>query len=592
MSEVVKNAIKKTKEVVPQLNSLNDDLMFGIIAYRYFYNEGHFDKSDFEYSYVDGANDGGVDLIAVEETDMSKNLVLIQSKNVSSISSKDQIKDIFTKMAQTVIDFKDERVSSYNDRLRRIYREKYDYSYDDINFNIKLVLFLGLDKDESYKEMIMEHLSKIDLLDNYEVLIYYLHDVEQAILTFENGFRFVPEGKINIYKEDGIIKCGDNGILVNISALSLRKLYDLYKDNGLFEQNFRYFIRNKKIDSEIQKSLKGKRQKFWFLNNGIIIGCKNFNTDGDNIKLQDFSIVNGCQTTSLIGTYKGANDSLDFPIPCKIIKPDKGGDDYFNTFISEIAESSNSQKPISDRDLKSNSEEQRRLQSILAQGTPEIYLEIKRGENLGKKKNCEAWQKIKNDQLGQYILACLLQQPGTARSAKSKIFADKTIYNNIFKLPHDKETIVDLLRLGDYYDSFVSNNNLDNNLSVVAKNGKYCILATICFLVKYKRKLLDLALDAESGAWASDVMLDNIRGPLFCNLPDNYVVIINSIFNDLVNLIYTLFNSLQDSEGSVTNFLKKDKTYHSIILNRVKSTLLVDEYNKNKIFEKMDQIFI
>ena len=592
MTDKISKAIQEIRIQVPETNSLSDDFIFGIVAYKYFYNDGRFDKSDFKNSYVDGINDGGIDLIAVDENDLEKNLVLIQSKNISAVHSKDEIKDIFTKMAQTVNDFKNEKVGNYNDRLRRVYREKYDYCFDDANFSVKLVLFLGFDKNEDYKSMIYNHLQKVEELDDYECQIFFKSELTQQISSFEEERRYVSEGKVKIFKEHGVIKNGDNGLLVDISAISLRELYDRYKNDGLFEQNFRYFIKNEKIDSQINESLKRKRDRFWFLNNGIIIGCKDFKPDGDNIKLTDFSIVNGCQTTTIIGSYKGAHEDLDFPIPCKIIKPDKEGEEYFNIFISEIAEASNSQKPISDRDLKSNQVEQRNLQKLLSSSDPKIYVEIKRGEGILRRKNIETWQKIKNDQLGQIILACLLQQPGTARSAKKKIFADKSFYNRVYKRTHDKQTIVDLLRISELYDKYISNITLNETPSNVSKNGKLAILAIICFLIKYKRGQINLKLDTNSVEWSSDVTIDNLNGLLLkVDRNDNYEKVLNSIFNQIIRTLSVLYESREKLETSVTNFFKTDKKYHSIILERIKTEYLLDEYEFENLNAKLIQVF-
>ncbi len=593
MSEIIHNAIETIRSSVTESTRLSDDLIFGLACYKYFYNDGNFDKSDFESSYTDGTNDGGVDLIAVNETDLLKKLVLIQSKNVQELHSKDDAKDIFTKMAQTVDDFNNERIGSYNDRLRRIYREKFDDASDDDSFNIELTLFLGFDKDEEYKKNIQDHLSKVEALDDFDISIFYLNEIEQQIEALEEPKRFVPNGEIKIYKDHGIIKNEENGILVNISAIALREMYDLYKDHGLFEQNFRYFIRNKKIDTQINESLKSKRDMFWFLNNGIIIGCKDFRIDGYNIKLEDFSIVNGCQTTTILGSYKGPNEDLDFPIPCKIVKPDKPGEDNFNIFISQIAEASNSQKPISDRDLKSNLPEQRQLQKELKQSDPKIFLEIKRGEGILKKKNLENWQKVKNDTLGQLILSTLLQQPGTARSSKKKIFADNTVYNRVYKRKHDKATIVDLLKLSIYYDNFRTQATLNETDSNVAKNGKYCILAIIGFLIKHHREEINLTYDTSSPEWASEITADTLEGYLLDpERPDDFEKILNSLFGQIIRTLSTLYTSRGDLETSVTNFFKTDKKYYSIILERIKSEYLLDDYEYEKIKEKIEKIFL
>lgn len=597
MSDIVQQYIDIAREDLSASRNkiditLSDELLFGTICYKYFYNEGKFDVTDFKNSYTDGANDGGVDLIAVNEGDIYKSLVLIQSKNVKNFSSKDEIKDIFTKMAQTVKDFRNDKVGSYNKNLRRIYREKYDDAVEDENFSIELVLFINTNKSEEYRDEISLHLKKIEELEDFELSIFYKNEVEQQIKNFENGQRYVREGKVEIYKEHGFIKNGDNGLLVNISALSVRNLYDKYRDEGLFEQNFRYFVRNKKIDDQINSSLKKKRDEFWFLNNGIIIGCKDFHLDGDNIKLEDFSIINGCQTTTILGSYKGSNEDLDFPISCKIVKPDHGGEDYFNIFISEIAEASNSQKPISDRDLKSNYPEQRNLQLNLKAQEPKIYLEIKRGEGILRRRNLESWQKIKNDALGQLILSVLLQRPGTARSNKKKIFSDRGTYNSIFKRTHDKDTIVDLLQLANYYDEFVKSSNLSEKPSNIAKNGRLCILAIIGFIIKYNRQQIDIKLESSSAEWVSDLTSDTLTGPLFDkDRPDDYKNALNSLFNQIIMALLNLYTSRGDTETSVTNFFKTDKKYFSVILEFIKSSIILDEYEFRKVKEKMDQIF-
>lgn len=597
MGDIVQQYIDITREELSVSKNkiditLSDELLFGTICYKYFYNEGRFDVTDFKNSYTDGANDGGVDLIAVNEGDIYKSLVLIQSKSVKNFSSKDEIKDIFTKMAQTVKDFRNDKVGSYNKNLRRIYREKYDDAVEDENFFIELVLFINTNKSEEYRDEISLHLKKIEELEDFELSIFYKNEVEQQIKNFENGQRYVREGRVDIYKEHGFIKNGDNGLLVNISALSVRKLYDKYRDEGLFEQNFRYFVRNKKIDDQINSSLKKKRDKFWFLNNGIIIGCKDFHLDGDNIKLEDFSIINGCQTTTILGSYKGSNEDLDFPISCKIVKPDHGGEDYFNVFISEIAEASNSQKPISDRDLKSNYPEQRNLQLDLKAQEPKIYLEIKRGEGILRKRNLESWQKIKNDTLGQLILSVLLQRPGTARSNKKKIFSDRVTYNSIFKRNHDKDTIVDLLQLANYYDEFVKSSNLSEKPSNIAKNGRLCILAIIGFIIKYNRQQIDIKLESSSAEWVSDLTSDTLTGSLFDkDRPDDYRDALNSLFNQIIMALLNLYISRGDTETSVTNFFKTDKKYFSVILEFIKSSIILDEYEFRKVKEKMDQIF-
>jgi hypothetical protein len=596
MSDVIKSAIASIRDDIAPTN-LSEDFIFGLVCYKYFYNSGKFDKSDLIDSYTDGKNDGGIDLVAVnEDKNGSKSLVLIQSKNISSTISKEDIKDIFTKIQGTVNSFKRNQIAKYNKNLQRIYLEKFDDAKDNSNFKYELVLFLGQDKSDHEKNKIRRHIADVEELKEFTVRIFYLNEIKQQIESIDQGPRFVKEGEIDIFKDHGTIKNGDNGLLVDASALSIRNLYAKYKDKGLFEQNFRYFVKYKKIDDPINNSLKNKRDHFWFLNNGIIIACKDFTEDGENIKLYDFSIVNGCQTTTLLGQYEGDNEGDNFPVPCKIVKPNNnnGGDeDAFNEFISEIAEASNSQKPISDRDLKSNRREQRILQSLLKEDDPKVYMEIKRGSNIFKKRGLEKWQKVKNDELGQLILSIILQQPGTARSSKKKIFSDQSTYASIFRRRPDKDTLVDLLQLSALFDEW--RNNLVEGFSTdhqnVAKNGKLCILAIIGLLVKHANGLIDVNTHQEN--WRVEVSMDNLTGKIFrVDRADNFTDSLNSIFNDILNMLTSLYNQQpNESFSSVTNFFKTDKTYYNIVVENVRDRWLRDPYELGKLQEKIHLCF-
>jgi hypothetical protein len=229
---------------------------------------------------------------------------------------------------------------------------------------------------------------------------------------------------------------------------------------------------------------------------------------------------------------------------------------------------------------------------LLKKDEPKIYLEIKRGEGVFKIKNVQNWQKVRNDELGQLILSTILQQPGTARSSKKKIFADKAIYNRIFRRTHDKETLTDLLKLSSLYDAFIADITLNETASNVAMNGKYSILAIICFIIKTKRKLIDLKLDTGSADWASEITDDNLRGPIFNpNRPDDFEKILKSILNQIIRTLTQLYESRDKLETSVTNFFKTDKKYQSIILERIKMEYFLDEYEFEKISEKFNLVF-
>jgi len=587
MDELIKIEIDEIRKDIPKIKDLNEEYLFSLVCYKYFYNNGYLSYKDYKEIFVDGKNDGGIDLIFVNDIDELQTLLVIaQSKCTCSISSKQEIIDIFTKIDQTINNFKLNRTSSYNDRLRRIFKDKLSY-IEGLNAIYELVLFICCNVSEKYQKEIEQSINNISSLEQYKISIMFENDIINQIKKIKEPKRYVPEAKITYIKSDGMLKYRDNGVLINVSSNSIKDLYDRFKDNGLFEQNFRYYFSQKKIDDNINLSLKDRREDFWFLNNGIIIGCSDFWFDGNKVVLQNFSIINGCQTTTLIGKYQGKNQDVDFAIPCKIVKPKNQEDS--EKFIADIAEASNSQKPISDRDLKSNATEQRKLKQQLLNNNPPIYLEIKRGEQKISKKGKQDWQFIRNDVLGQLILSFNLQQPGTARSNKSKIFSDNQVYYKVFRRKHDIKTIIDLLKINYYYscycDSLESNNNIiDPDHESIVYNGRFYVIAIIGFMIKAKRKLIDFSLAQDEEVWELEIGTDNISGSLFsCYDGTDFRDILDGLFSFIVYQLYSVYTQRSKEEKTVSNFFKTDAKYRNIIIKHLIQKVYQIKIERNKL---------
>jgi hypothetical protein len=573
MPDTIESEISVLQADYPRLAGLRDEYLFSMVCLKYFYNDGDFDYRDYSETFADGRDDGGIDLITVAESEESLRLILIQSKLITSLSNTQDVIDVFTKIDQTYRDFVDYRRAGYNARLKRILVHAMS-EVEDKSPTINLVLFLSTDISEERKEDIERELERIEALQQYDKQVFYRSDIEEQIKNIKDPIYFVAEDKIKIDRPGNMIKYKDHGLLVSVSANSLKDLYCKYKERGLFEQNYRYFVRNKRIDDSILRSLHEKRDSFWFLNNGIIIGCKDWRPDGQFIKLYDFSIINGCQTTTLIGEYDQAGD--DFFIPCKIVKPEDEA--RFIPFISEIAEASNSQKPISDRDLKSNSPEQRILQRRLQENEPRVYLEVKRGEKLlstPRKRLLQPWQYLKNDLYGQTILSFYLQAPCTARSNKKKVFADQSTYAKIFRRPVDKPGLVDVLKISAFYQQFVNRKLQERDFSsttqeVVATHGDFVILALAGFMAKKKRSLVDLRKVSSEQDWELELTNDNLNGALLADLPEEErEEKLSGFFNGMIEEIADLYDSREQEEKTVSNFFKSDSKYRNIILKKI-----------------------
>lgn len=595
MQGLILQEAEKLKIDIPKLSKLNSEYLFSLVCYKYFYNKGELSHSDYISTFVDGKNDGGLDLVQVlEDSNDQLTLLLIQSKDVENLSNYNDVIDAFRKMHTTLSDFQEGKTSGYSKKLKQKLKDKISEVEDQAPI-LNLVLFHNAEISDDRILNITDKIQNETLFDPYQISIFDRKDIEEQIKSVQSPQRYVEEGKIKVCKKDGHISFGENGILVNVFASSIRDLYDRYRDKGLFEQNFRYFVKNKRIDDNIKNSLSKKRDKFWFLNNGMIIGCYDFNFDNENVKAYKFSIINGCQTATLIGEYKGTNESLDFVIPCKFVKPDRNStDEQFERFIGEIAESSNSQKPISDRDLKSNKPEQRALQNELRNSEPKIFLEIKRGE--ARKRNINPWQYIVNDAYGQLIISFFYQEPGTARSGKKKIFADETIYQKIFRRQTDKATIVDLLKLNNYYNEFLDKKIqeeafTDTNQENVASNGRLITLSIIGFLIKLKRNKINLRLISQDNQWEKELRQDNLSGSLFSiNIADNFEEVLYSLFLEIIQELADVYSRGEENYKTVSNFFKVDKNYSKDILRHIKNKL-IDIPSRKKSLDEYMSIF-
>lgn len=237
---------------------------------------------------------------------------------------------------------------------------------------------------------------------------------------------------------------------MNISAKSLKSLYELYGYRGLFSQNLRYYVKSAKVDENIIESMQEHPDNFWYFNNGIILICEDYLISETSIILRKFSIINGGQTTKLIGETEF---NKDFFLQCKIIKNKYLDEDERLEFISDVAEASNTQKPIKNKDLIANRIEQRLLKKQMA--NEGVYCQIKRGEKINKKLYPNAWQNTTNEELGQFLLSFVYQKPGTARGSKQSICGNKERYALLFGKTYNSKFLCDLLKIKAYYKLWV-----------------------------------------------------------------------------------------------------------------------------------------
>lgn len=562
-------------------DKINREKAFEILALQYiFYKEKDINSivSNLNDHLTNGTNDGGIDLVYYDEED--EVLSLVQCKT-SSISS-DEILDEVRKMSTTVEAFKNYNTGAYSSKLKRVLRENLDRLTDNGQIEYH-VFYLGNFDIKNFERKLKN--SPINHLEDM-IKITDIKLLNSQISNIQDTTSKVKEFKGSIDKTGNYLEyeSQDNyGVMVNLSSNSVISMYEQFKDKGLFDMNIRKFISHKLVDKGINETLDKDRENFWFYNNGLIIAAEDLSFDGDKITFYDFSIVNGGQTTNRLGEYKGSNKQ-EFFIPCKIVYQKKSKANSIDQFFTKIAETTNSQKPIKASDLKSNTPEMINLRRDL--NLYEIDFQIKRGEKAKSTKF-----KIKNEEFGQLILSFVMQRPGTARSNKKLMFESASVYASIFKknytrTPEKLAFIVDLI---DFYSRFKrisdemkkDDGELEGNAKDILKNGNFILIALIGVLYRLQNQDISSFKEAIDDP---NVLNDSVfeYGNFISNYKDDDLDLkIKELIMELTIILEERYNVLLSANTvtSVSNYFKKDSSYHDDILKAVSSKMLLSRTN-------------
>ena len=579
----IENIIGKVKNILNE--EITEENAFEYLAMQLFcYKINTIENKlfDIKSSITNGPNDGGIDFVYFDDEEMK--VVVGQCKYTEIMKLNDVISEL-NKMSSTVENFKVGNTGAYNETVKRNLQNALDQLSEENVGNVEYWIFTttSFNENELYNKIQQDH----NLYSKDMVNVFDIDDVNSKIKEFIENINTVDEFKVKIDKPKNVLHYETDkvsGIMVNISSYSLTQMYNKYKDDGLFDLNIRKYIRNKAVDDGIKEKLDKERGNFLFYNNGLTIACNEFILDGDNVKIYDFSIVNGGQTTNRIGNYKG-NNLQEFYIPCKIISIKKDNPRLY----TKIAEATNSQKPIYGRDLKSNSPEMRMLQNWLDREG--IYLEIKRGE-----KSKKAYKyKIKNDELGQLILSFAYQQPGTARSGKKNIFENNALYNKIYRVNYEKDKnkkdfIIDLIKLSENYtdiESYLKNSNeINEEDKIILSNARFIVFALLglsYFIVNGDYTRNDIYNDVDL------IKEPNINyGKFISNYKkDDYMENLKSLILIIIDSLSTTYESCikNGSITSISNLFKTDKKYRENIvtdfLKTIERRTYIKEYEQS-----------
>ena len=594
---------------IPILGNKDKHYMWNLCCVDYFYYDCNIKPKDIKKHWTDGNHDGGIDYVY----DDGKDLYLIQGKSAPKLNFN-EFKHFICDMEDTIKVFEEglENKKELNPKIKKAYKDGIN---NKSKKNIKLVLFTNAIINNELREVIEEW--KKDRF--FDIVVYDRENIEKKAIDIEDGEKTVEKGKL-ILADKSVLKYNNGkkiGIIVNIKAKSLQDLYHQKKDEGLFGYNLREYIKGGKldVDNKVKDTIKNKKEDFWFFNNGITIGCKSFEIRDEKIYLYDFSIINGAQTTTLIGCSPDIDKTKDFSLICKIVKSENSLED---TFIKNISRASNSQKEIEQRDLVANSYEQKLLQYRFSKNKYKLAVKIKRGKNpnLWDAKKIKEWEKIENTKLAQIILAAVLQKPGEARNSPNHIFGDDDLYDKLFNKEivsnYNYNALYDIVRIQYYFDNYkrreVNKREKElakrkkastiterlNNEKTVLNNCGFTVTSIIIYLIKRKYFGLKKINSKEDEEWET-FQKKKINTDLSLNTYNNnnkneYQKNLDKIFDIITENLINAFNKEMDKPkpevDNASNFFKRDSIYRTKIIPEFDN--LIEKQGNHELFKKLE----
>ena len=495
MKQEIANKINSLRREFPFLSKEDDDFIFNALAIQtLFYKNPSYplEAGNLKEMIVDGKGDGGIDCILNDlESDYS-DIVFVQCKLHDSFPLE-QVKAALDKMYGAYLQLCEGKFSSFKETVVSQYTTC-NYEMED-NAKVHFVIVTSAPQNGVKQKSIANYFNSI-IGDNTNIKldVFFEKDVVDKIIEFDSLRRTVSTGTINLDYANSYLVYSENNddnedaIIINGSAWSIKQLYSMHH-LALFSQNLRFFVKSKNIDSDIKKSIDLYKKKFWYKNNGITIICDSFNVSGKEVHLNNFSIINGGQTTTLLGMHDDINEKNDFYLPIKIIKIQGETEEERQKFVFDIAIATNSQKAIKPADLKANEPEQILFANELRQKG--VFYRTKRGEPIpnnynSKDKNLDLPKASKLGLAGIYLM------PGTSRSKPSIIYSDDTsYYEGLFVKYRDNSTssIKDLLYLDLYFDTVFKKEYQRKTKQIkrvtFANNSRTLCLAFSGFLSKY-----------------------------------------------------------------------------------------------------------
>lgn len=388
---------------------------------------------------TEGGNDAGVDALHLGEVDDGEFTVTLfqgkyKHKDLSGNANfpENGVKNALNMLATL---FDPGKKVVLNPRLEPRIEEVRSLIRDGYIPNVRLLL---CNNGTRWNDQAQDWIAQSGLNGEQVQWIHYNHDNIVAVLQR----RKAVDDRLQLHGKAVIEEFNYRRVL--IGKVCVKEIAALFNRHGdlLLERNIRRYLgmHANRVNSAIHDTLLDphKRENFYFYNNGITLICRKFAHNalqGDNyqLRLENIQIINGGQTCKTIQQTFNSHGELDSQAEDTyvLIRLYELADDD-RDFVREITYATNSQNPVDLRDLRSNDDYQRQLETALA-GFGYTY---KRQREEG----ISGSQVITSSTAAEAILAIWRRKPHQAKFMRREHFGK--LYHDIFATVNAAQTLL------------------------------------------------------------------------------------------------------------------------------------------------------
>ncbi len=326
-----------------------------------FYFKARFDESDskFENHYVDGKDDGGIDLAYIED-----NTFHIFQTKFSGNPQKCNFGDIeaeLNKINKTIsLQNPNSQAEDFVNKIRA--------NLDNSQKNLEIVWITTNLVNNSVREETNKFVNAIKTKQNWKINIdvYFIdkYFLETVIYDLKHGYvPYTGKRSLNIIPREFMIHNGENtGIKSIVCITNSNDFLSWFDDekstvDNFLQKNVRGFVGNTIINRELEESYTSEPDLFWYKHNGIIIFVDDFFIDemANKVYLRNPQIVNGGQTVKKLYSVfkKEENHNRNAKVLIRIYRLSYENSETYKKSI-DIISALNSQNKIFKSDLRSN----------------------------------------------------------------------------------------------------------------------------------------------------------------------------------------------------------------------------------------------